>query len=82
MITQSDRGTENNGVANAHTVIRHRLDPTLRDTLQHKWMSKNKNIKSEGNWSVLRRDFTPGLEQILDDGVNNGWYDADDPLES
>jgi hypothetical protein len=32
-------------------------------------------------WSQLRRQFTPGFEDILDFGVNNGLYKADDPLE-
>ncbi|KAH9915480.1 hypothetical protein B0H21DRAFT_664705, partial [Amylocystis lapponica] len=29
LLTQSDLGTENNGIANAQTVLRHRLDPSL-----------------------------------------------------
>jgi len=28
---------ENYGVANTHTVIRHRLDPSLVNTLQHRF---------------------------------------------
>jgi hypothetical protein len=80
-VTQSDPGSENFGVANMQTVIRHRLDPSLSETLQHRWMRKSKNIKSEINWSIFRRDFTPGFENILDHGVNNGWYNIDDPLE-
>jgi hypothetical protein len=81
LITQSDPGPENFGVANAHTMIRHRLDPSLSDTLQHRWMRKNHNIKSEANWSVFRRDFTPGFETLFDQGINNGWYDVNDLLE-
>ena len=81
LITQSDAGTENFGTANCHTTARHRLDPSLADTLQHRWMRNKTNIKNESNWSVLRRDFTPGFENVLDDGVNRGLYNVDDPLE-
>ena len=62
-------------------MIRHRLDPSLSDTLQHRWMRKKQNIKSEGNWSVFRRDFTPGFEALFEYGVLNGWYDMNNDLE-
>jgi hypothetical protein len=62
-------------------MIRQRLDPTLVGTLQHRWMVKKMNIKSEGNWSVFRRDFTPGFESMFDKGVNNGWYNVNNALE-
>jgi hypothetical protein len=39
------------------------------------------NVKPEAAWSQLRRQFTPGFEDILDFGVNNNLYDVDDPLE-
>ena len=81
LITQSDAGSENFGTANCHTTARHRLDPSLADTLQHWWMRNKTNIKSESNWSILRRDFTPGFENLFDEGVNNGLYDASDALE-
>jgi hypothetical protein len=81
IITQSDPGTENYGVANAHTLIRHRLDPNLTNTLQHRFAHGHNNILSEIKWSVFRRDFAPGFEDILQDGVNRGWYNINDPLE-
>jgi hypothetical protein len=81
LVTQSDRGTENNVIANCQTVIRHRLDPSLVDTLQHRWCVDKSNIKSEAMWSQLRRQFTPGFENQLDYGLNNGLYNPDDPLE-
>jgi hypothetical protein len=81
IITQSDPGTENYGVANTHTTIRHRLDPNLVGTLQHRFADGHNNILSEIKWSVFRRDFSPGFEDILELGVNNGWYDANDNLE-
>jgi hypothetical protein len=48
LVTQSDPGPENFGVANAQTVIRHRLDPTLRDTLQHRHYEGAAGRKSTG----------------------------------
>ena len=62
IITQSDPGTENNGVANAHTMIRHRLDPNLANTLQHRFTTGHNNILSEIKWSVFRQDFSPRFE--------------------
>nr|VWP02435.1 N/A [Ganoderma boninense] len=82
LVTQSDAGTDNFGIANAHTTIRHRLDPTLADTLQHRWMGKLMNIKPEIAWSLLNRDWKPGFEAILEHGVAEGWYDPNDHLES
>ncbi|KAH7905061.1 hypothetical protein BJ138DRAFT_1018219 [Hygrophoropsis aurantiaca] len=82
LVTQSDPGSENFSVANAHTTIRHRLDSSLSDTLQHRWMRKHQNIKPEIQWSVFRRNFAPGFEDILDEGVNEGLYDVNDTLEN
>lgn len=81
LITQSDPGPENYGVANAHTVIRQRLDNSLRNTRQHRFMRKHQNIKSEIQWSIFRRDWAPGFEDILDEGVLKGWYDPENVLE-
>lgn len=81
IITQSDPGTENYGVANAHTVIRQRLDPSLAGTLQHRFAKGHNNILSEIKWSVFRRDFSPGFEDLLEHGVQCGWYDVDNILE-
>jgi hypothetical protein len=81
VITQSDPGTENYGVANVQTILRHRLDPHLAGTLQHRFATGHNNIISEIKWSVFRRDFAPGFEDILEQGVHNGWYNVDDILE-
>jgi len=78
---QSDPGTENYGTANCHTVARHHLDPSLANTLQHRWMRKKNNIKCEANWSIFRHDFAPGFENIFDRGFNDGIYKPDNPLE-
>ncbi|KAJ7107132.1 hypothetical protein C8R44DRAFT_637746, partial [Mycena epipterygia] len=82
LITQSDPGSENYGIANCHTVTRQRLDPTLEGSLQHRWMNKKAmNVKPEAMWSQFRRQFAPGFEDILNEGVNRGLYDLNRPLE-
>lgn len=82
LLTQSDPGTENYGVANAQTVARQRLDQSLNGTLQHTFKHRKTNVKSEANWSVFRRDFAPGYERLFQSGVNLGIYDIDDPLQA
>jgi hypothetical protein len=81
LTTQSDPGSENYGVANIQTHARHELDPSLAGTLQHCWKRNKMNIKSEANWSVFRRDFAPGFEDLFESGVNAGYYDVDNVLE-
>ncbi|KAF8417179.1 hypothetical protein L210DRAFT_871640 [Boletus edulis BED1] len=81
LLGQSDPGTENNGVANGHTMLRHLHDPHLSQTLQHKFKNKHGNIKPEIFWSQLRKRWSPGFEDILNYGVHNGLYNPDDPLE-
>ncbi|KAF8492109.1 hypothetical protein JB92DRAFT_3147563 [Gautieria morchelliformis] len=82
MVTQSDPGSENYGVANAHTTLRHMLDPSLEGTRQHRWMRKHNNVKPEISWSQLRRRFTPGFEDLLEQGVQSGLYDPDNRLDA
>ncbi|KAG6882716.1 hypothetical protein C0993_009446 [Termitomyces sp. T159_Od127] len=81
LITQSDRGCENKGMANCHTMLHHQLHSSLVGTLQHRWTFEKGNVKPEAAWSQLRRQFTPGFETILDQGLNKGLYDPSDPLE-
>jgi hypothetical protein len=38
-------------------------------------MNEKKNVMPEISWSQLRHRFTLGFEDILDHGVNKGWYD-------
>ncbi|KAG2339324.1 hypothetical protein BDR05DRAFT_977759 [Suillus weaverae] len=83
MVTQSDPGSENFGIANAHTTLCQWHDPTLQGTLQHRWMRNKKNIMPEITWSqinnilqmmVFRWVFIPWLQWELDtyqDRVNN-----------
>ncbi|KAJ7177077.1 hypothetical protein C8R46DRAFT_1246406 [Mycena filopes] len=82
LVSQSDPGTENFGLANGHTLLRHLHDPSLVGTLQHRWMRQKKNVMPEIGWSQLRHRFTPGFEDILDIGVTNGWYDPSVLLEA
>ncbi|KAI0711283.1 hypothetical protein C8Q76DRAFT_622842 [Earliella scabrosa] len=83
LLTQSDPGSENFGIANAHTFIRQTLDPTLCGTLQHRWMRKRMNIKPEIIWSLLGRQWKPGFENVLQLGVDEEWYsNPADPLEA
>lgn len=44
-------------------------------------MRKKKNVKSEANWSVWRRDAAPGYENLFQWGVANDIYHNNDPLE-
>jgi len=82
LVSQSDPGTENFGLANGHTLLRHLQDPDLEGTLQHRWMREKKNVMPEIGWSQLHHRFTPGFEDILDVGVNNGWYDPNELVEA
>lgn len=81
LITMSDPGRENNGIANMHTLMRHQLDSSLRDTLQHRFCPDKKNIKAEIGWSQFRAQWAPGFEDLFDFGVNSGLYTSSDPLE-
>ncbi|THG99260.1 hypothetical protein EW026_g3060 [Hermanssonia centrifuga] len=80
LLTQSDPGTENNGIANAQTLLRHRHDPSLSDSLQHKFKG-NKGFEdllelgvSEGWYDpdntlerlVFHYTFIPWLQRELD----------------
>ncbi|KAG2125170.1 hypothetical protein DEU56DRAFT_759413 [Suillus clintonianus] len=47
----------------------------------HRWMRSKKNVMPEIAWSQLRRRFTPGFENLLDYGVNSGWYDSSNTRE-
>jgi hypothetical protein len=81
MVTQSDPGSENFGIANGHTMLCQWHDPMLEGTLQHRWMCTKKNVMPEITWSQLWRWFTPGFETYLDHGVESGWYDCDNTLQ-
>ncbi|EJD32863.1 hypothetical protein AURDEDRAFT_77405 [Auricularia subglabra TFB-10046 SS5] len=82
LITQSDAGREANAVANAHTILRQKMDPSLAEarTIQHRWCSKGKNIRPEIKWSVLRRQFSPGFENEMERGIAEEIFIQDDQL--
>ena len=81
LITQSDPGSENYGIAKAHSYLRQWGDPELQGTIQHRWMRQKKNVKPEIAWSQFRRRFAPGFEDLMDEGVREGWYHPDVVLE-
>jgi len=62
---------------------------SLTTFLIHHWLapyntagvSKKSNIKPEALWSQLHCQFTPSFEDILDFRVNNGLYEANNPLK-
>ena len=78
LISQSDLGSENYGIANAQTMLRQLHDPSLAGTLQHRWKRLQKNVMPEISWSQFRRRFAPGFEDILDLGVTEEWFDPSD----
>ncbi|KAF6745208.1 hypothetical protein DFP72DRAFT_824746, partial [Ephemerocybe angulata] len=81
LITQSDPGTENVRVANAHSFIRQYLDPALGEFIQHIYKRGHNNVKAEIEWSQLRRRWSPGFENILEYGLENGWFDPANPVQ-
>ncbi|KAF6745674.1 hypothetical protein DFP72DRAFT_1091181 [Ephemerocybe angulata] len=71
LLTQSDPGTENTRVANAQSYMRQLLDPLL-DGIQHVWKRNKMNIKAEIEWSLFRRKWSPGFENLFDEGIMEG----------
>lgn len=80
LVTQSDPGGENYGIARPHTVIRQHLDQSLVGSIQHRWMRKGMNVKPEIKWGTFRRQFSPGFEGLLDQALVLGWYRPEDKL--
>lgn len=80
LLTQSDLGTENYGIANAQTSFRQHLDPELAGTLQHRWERGHGNVKPEISWSQVRKRFSPGFEDHLEYGVQSDIYNPSDSL--
>ena len=81
LVTQSDHGSENYGPANCQTATRHRLDPSLIKTHQHRWKNHTQNVKPEAVWSQMRRNFFPRIETALEAGVIQDLYHINNPLE-
>lgn len=82
LVTQSDPGSENYGIANAQTTLRHMHDPALRGTIQHRWMlGRHMNVMPEIAWRQVRTRFSPGFETLLEWGVTEGLYDRSNPLD-
>jgi len=81
LVTQSDLGTENGGIAKGHTMLRQLHDPALIGTIQHRWKREKKNVIPEIFWSGLRRRWSPGFENLLNEGVVSGEFSPGNPLE-
>ena len=81
LLTQCDPETENNGIANRHTLLQHLQDPSLSITLEHIFKGSHHNIKLEIFWSQLQQRWSPGFEPLFNYGVNKGLYNAHDSLE-
>ena len=77
-VTQSGKGRENSNAAHAHTHIRRTLDPQLSDTIQHQWTHGDSNIGPGQMWWRFRKTWSPGFEDLLEKGITNQWYNADD----
>ncbi|KIJ33625.1 hypothetical protein M422DRAFT_183028, partial [Sphaerobolus stellatus SS14] len=80
LITQSDPGSENYGIANAQTTMRLIADSALAGTSQHKFKHRTTNIPPEIQWSLLRQIFTTGFENMLKYGVDRHWFNENDPI--
>ena len=61
--------------------MRQTLDPDLEGTVQHRWMGKAFNIAPETFWSGLRMTFTPGFEELIENGIAQGWYNYHNALQ-
>ncbi|KAJ7586324.1 hypothetical protein C8J56DRAFT_1051696 [Mycena floridula] len=53
LISQSDLGSENYGIANRQTMLCWLHDPSLVGTLQHRWKHEKKNVIPEIAWGQL-----------------------------
>jgi len=72
LITQSDPGTENYGIANAQTVLRRRHDPSLSATLQHKFRWNKGNVKPEIAWRRMRDVLVTRIRKPSNYGCRRG----------
>ncbi|KAJ7574592.1 hypothetical protein C8J56DRAFT_1017277 [Mycena floridula] len=72
LISQSDLGSENYGIANGQTMLCQLHDPSLVGTLQHCWKREKKNVIPEVAWGQLRRRWMPGYETLIDSGIHRG----------
>ncbi|KAJ7600052.1 hypothetical protein C8J56DRAFT_766993, partial [Mycena floridula] len=72
LVSQSDLGSENYGIANGQTMLCQLHDPSLVGTLQHCWKREKKNVIPEIAWGQLCRRWSPGYETPIESGVNHG----------
>ncbi|KAG9124323.1 hypothetical protein FRC07_012033 [Ceratobasidium sp. 392] len=82
MLTQSDPGTENFGIANAQSTLRQMLDPSLVGTMQHIHSRKHGNIKPEILWRLFRERYAADLERLYSEGLEKGIFNPDINIEN
>ena len=58
------------------------MDPSLNGIVQHQWSHEHGNIKPVIHWSVFSRHWSVGFLALLDKGVDEGYYNVEDPLDS
>lgn len=56
-------------------------DPELAEGVQHAWKRDKSNIKAEIEWSQLRRRWSAGFEDILEEGAALRNFDRMNPLQ-
>ncbi|KAG1824777.1 uncharacterized protein BJ212DRAFT_1444466 [Suillus subaureus] len=85
MITQSDPGSENYGIANAHTMLHQMYDVSLQDTLQYWWIHTKKNVTPKITWSQLHYRYQDHINntvkrhdhnKVLPHGIPNLIYES------
>ncbi|KAJ6596587.1 hypothetical protein B0H10DRAFT_2441868 [Mycena sp. CBHHK59/15] len=80
LVSQSDPGSENFGLANGHTLLRHWHDQSLFGTLQHRWMNEKKNVVApDGTFYMGGVNNGLGLDSIQSDQLD-GMMNRDEPL--
>lgn len=80
LLTESETETENEGIANAQTVLRRGQDPYLPATLQHISREKGRNMKPKMARCRLGGTWASGFERPLEMGIARGLYNSQLPL--
>lgn len=81
MLTQSDPGTENFGIANVQSTLCQMLDSSLSGTMQHIRLRKHGNIKPEVFWAGYQKQLATGLEPFISIRLEEGFFNPDTHIE-
>jgi hypothetical protein len=79
LVTQSDPGTENFGIANGHTMLHQWYDPSLQGV--HNTASLDANQEQCHARDRVVATVTSCFESLLDHRVEQDWYDSDNTLQ-